>query len=144
MSFPQDCWDFEIKSSYGWIECVGCADRSAYDLTVHSNKTKQKLVVKESLTEPNVYQKLDIQLVAKPFGMKFKKDAKAVEAVIRGYSQEELTKFKAELEEKKCVSSDSTSDGYSDSFISGKLLSRLKAEQNTSLLMILSRSRKSL
>ena len=101
--YPQDCWDFEIKSSYGWIECVGCADRSAYDLTVHSNKTKQKLVVKESLTEPNVYQKLDIQLVAKPFGMKFKKDAKAVEAAIRGFSQEELAKFKFELDEKKCA-----------------------------------------
>ncbi|GHJ86788.1 hypothetical protein NliqN6_3190 [Naganishia liquefaciens] len=99
--YASDCWDFEIKSSYGWIECVGCADRSAYDLTVHSNKTKQKLVVKESLTEPNVYQKLDIQLVAKPFGMKFKKDAKAVEAAIRGFSQEELAKFKFELDEKK-------------------------------------------
>ncbi|KAJ9094413.1 hypothetical protein QFC21_005952 [Naganishia friedmannii] len=99
--YASDCWDFEIKSSYGWIECVGCADRSAYDLTVHSNKTKQKLVVKESLTEPNVYQKLDIQLEAKPFGMKFKKDAKTIEAVIRGYSQEQLAQVKAELEEKK-------------------------------------------
>ncbi|KAJ9112845.1 hypothetical protein QFC20_002173 [Naganishia adeliensis] len=99
--YASDCWDFEIKSSYGWIECVGCADRSAYDLTVHSNRTKQKLVVKESLTVPNVYQKLDVQLMAKPFGMKFKKDAKAVEAVIRGYSQEELAKFQAELAEKK-------------------------------------------
>jgi glycyl-tRNA synthetase (class II) len=25
--------------SYGWIECVGIADRSAYDLTAHSNET---------------------------------------------------------------------------------------------------------
>ena len=22
-----DCWDAELLSSYGWIECVGCADR---------------------------------------------------------------------------------------------------------------------
>ncbi|PUU77645.1 hypothetical protein B9Z19DRAFT_1128094 [Tuber borchii] len=35
-----DCWDAELLTSYGWIECVGCADRSAYDLTVHSNKTE--------------------------------------------------------------------------------------------------------
>ncbi|KAH6593045.1 hypothetical protein BASA61_004381 [Batrachochytrium salamandrivorans] len=34
-----DCWDAEIKSSYGWIESVGCADRSAYDLTAHSKRT---------------------------------------------------------------------------------------------------------
>lgn len=26
-----DCWDAELLTSYGWIECVGCADRSAYD-----------------------------------------------------------------------------------------------------------------
>jgi len=28
-----DCWDAECKTSYGWVECVGCADRSCYDLT---------------------------------------------------------------------------------------------------------------
>ncbi|KAI1422632.1 glycyl-tRNA synthetase 1 [Xylaria sp. FL1777] len=28
-----DCWDAELLTSYGWIQCVGCADRSAYDLT---------------------------------------------------------------------------------------------------------------
>ena len=31
---PQDCWDFEVECSYGWVECAGLADRSAYDLTV--------------------------------------------------------------------------------------------------------------
>src|SRR4051812_37130463 len=31
-----DCWDCELETSFGWIECVGCADRSAYDLTQHS------------------------------------------------------------------------------------------------------------
>ena len=24
-----DCWDAECKISSGWIECIGCADRSA-------------------------------------------------------------------------------------------------------------------
>lgn len=31
-----DCWDAECLTSYGWIECVGCADRSAYDLSQHT------------------------------------------------------------------------------------------------------------
>lgn len=35
--YAADCWDAEMETSYGWIECVGCADRSAYDLTVHMN-----------------------------------------------------------------------------------------------------------
>nr|AAG38542.1 glycyl tRNA synthetase [Pneumocystis carinii] len=46
------CWDAELLTSYGWIECVGCADRAAYDLTVHSEKTKEKLVVRELLPKP--------------------------------------------------------------------------------------------
>jgi glycyl-tRNA synthetase (class II) len=32
--YAEDCWDAEIECSYGWIECVGLADRSAYDLKV--------------------------------------------------------------------------------------------------------------
>ena len=34
--YAQDCWDAEIECSYGWIECVGLADRAAYDLKQHS------------------------------------------------------------------------------------------------------------
>jgi len=96
--YATDCWDFEIKSSYGWIECVGCADRSAYDLTVHQNKTKQKLVVKENLTEPNVYDRLEVTIDAKAFGMRFKKDAKVLDSTIREMSQDELASLKSRLE----------------------------------------------
>lgn len=32
--YAEDCWDAEVECSYGWIECVGLADRSAYDLRV--------------------------------------------------------------------------------------------------------------
>ncbi|MGH0160072.1 UNVERIFIED_CONTAM: hypothetical protein FKN15_040075 [Acipenser sinensis] len=39
-----DCWDAETKTSYGWIEIVGCADRSCYDLTCHARATKVPLV----------------------------------------------------------------------------------------------------
>lgn len=34
--YAADCWDAEIECSYGWIECVGIADRSAYDLRAHT------------------------------------------------------------------------------------------------------------
>ena len=50
--YAADCWDAELLTSYGWIECVGCADRSAYDLTVHAKKTGAPLVVRETLKEP--------------------------------------------------------------------------------------------
>lgn len=34
--YATDCWDAEIECTHGWIECVGIADRSAYDLKAHT------------------------------------------------------------------------------------------------------------
>ena len=49
-----DCWDAECLTSYGWIECVGCADRSAYDLTQHFNATGVELVAQRELSKPKI------------------------------------------------------------------------------------------
>ncbi|GJN15653.1 hypothetical protein PR202_gb02587 [Eleusine coracana subsp. coracana] len=46
--YAADCWDAEIECSYGWIECVGIADRSAYDLKAHSEKVSHLLPTKNS------------------------------------------------------------------------------------------------
>uniref|UniRef100_A0AAQ4NW42 Glycine--tRNA ligase n=1 Tax=Gasterosteus aculeatus aculeatus TaxID=481459 RepID=A0AAQ4NW42_GASAC len=56
-----DCWDAEAKTSYGWIEIVGCADRSCFDLQCHARATKVPLVF-----EPN----------KGALGKAYKKDAK--------------------------------------------------------------------
>lgn len=37
--YAEDCWDAEVECSYGWIECVGLADRSAFDLRVRSSSS---------------------------------------------------------------------------------------------------------
>ena len=41
--YAKDCWDAEIETSYGWIEAVGHADRSAYDLNAHMKVSKVNL-----------------------------------------------------------------------------------------------------
>jgi len=41
--YATDCWDAEIENSYGWIECVGIADRSCFDLNAHSAVTNAQL-----------------------------------------------------------------------------------------------------
>ncbi|KAI8913173.1 hypothetical protein BC831DRAFT_490331 [Entophlyctis helioformis] len=74
-----DCWDAEIQSSYGWIESVGCADRSAFDLTAHSKKTGEKLIARETLAEPIVRDALLLDINKSKFGPAFKKNAKAVQ-----------------------------------------------------------------
>ncbi|CCH60030.1 hypothetical protein TBLA_0C02180 [Henningerozyma blattae CBS 6284] len=90
--YATDCWDGELLTSYGWIECVGCADRSAFDLTVHSKKTKEKMVVRQKLEKPIEVTKYEIDLTKKLFGPKFRKDAPKVEAFLLNLSQEELEK----------------------------------------------------
>lgn len=96
--YASDCWDFEIQSSYGWIECVGCADRSAYDLTVHANKTKQKLIVQETLPEPKVVEKLECEFEMKKFGLQFRKDAKPIQRALEEMCQDDLAKVKNGLD----------------------------------------------
>jgi glycyl-tRNA synthetase len=44
-----DCWDAEIETSHGWVECVGIANRSAYDLESHSLASGCKLLAARKL-----------------------------------------------------------------------------------------------
>jgi glycyl-tRNA synthetase len=86
--YAADCWDAELLTSYGWVECVGCADRSAYDLTVHAKKTGAPLIVRQRLEEPISITEWQIDLNKKKFGPFFKKDAKSVEASVEALSQD--------------------------------------------------------
>ena len=95
--YAADCWDAEILTSYGWIECVGCADRSAYDLTVHSKKTGAPLCVREARSEPLHFDEWQVDLDMKKFGPKFKKDRKTVEAAVDALTQETREKLSLDL-----------------------------------------------
>ncbi|KAL8959145.1 MAG: hypothetical protein Q9193_003942 [Seirophora villosa] len=97
--YAVDCWDAELFTSYGWIECVGCADRSAFDLTVHTKKTGAPLYVRETRSEPLKIEEWQIDVDKKKFGPKFKKDGKTVEAAIEGLSQDLREKLSIELAE---------------------------------------------
>lgn len=65
-AFPQmahyssDCWDAEVETSYGWVECVGLAYRGAYDLTVHSKASKIELNAHEKFPEPRMVEQLKV------------------------------------------------------------------------------------
>ncbi|KAF2736908.1 glycyl-tRNA synthetase [Polyplosphaeria fusca] len=104
--YATDCWDAELLTSYGWIECVGCADRSAYDLTVHMKKTGTPLVVREPRKEPLKVEEYQCDIAKKAFGPKYKKDGKAVEAAIEALSQELREKLSLELEKEGKITID--------------------------------------
>lgn len=96
--YASDCWDCEILNSYGWTECVGCADRSAYDLTVHEKATGQPLRARELLKEPYVVEEWVPVLDKKKSGPKFKKDAKAVETALEELSQDMREKLSISMD----------------------------------------------
>lgn len=95
--YAADCWDAELQSSFGWIECVGCADRSAYDLTVHAKRTGAALYVRQARDQPLKFEQWEVALDKKRVGPKFKKDAKAIDDTLNGLSQEVLEKLSLEL-----------------------------------------------
>ncbi|KAI2849460.1 hypothetical protein CBS11350_2002 [Aspergillus niger] len=101
--YATDCWDAELQTTYGWIECVGCADRSAYDLTVHSRKTKEPLVVREPRREPLRVEEWQIDISKPKLGPLFKKNAKAVEAALIALSQSERESLATILEKKGII-----------------------------------------
>ncbi|KAK6912534.1 Anticodon-binding [Dillenia turbinata] len=78
--YAADCWDAEIECSYGWIECVGIADRSAYDLHAHT--------------------KLVIAPVKKELGLAFKGNQKMVVEALEAMDEKAAMEMKAELETK--------------------------------------------
>ncbi|XP_034257594.1 glycine--tRNA ligase [Pantherophis guttatus] len=73
-----DCWDAETKTSYGWIEIVGCADRSCYDLSCHARATKVPLVAEKLLKEPRIANIVQFEANKGAIGKAYKKDAKLV------------------------------------------------------------------
>lgn len=77
---------------------MGCADRAAYDLTVHAKRTGAPLCVRETRKEPLKIEEWQIDLDKKKFGPKFKKDGKAVESAIMDLSQELREKLHLDLD----------------------------------------------
>lgn len=104
--YAADCWDCELLNSYGWIECVGCADRSAYDLSVHMQATGQPLNVRETLKEPVRVEEFQAQLNKKKAGPKFKQDAGKVQAALDALTQDIREKLSLELEKEGKVEID--------------------------------------
>lgn len=95
--YAQDCWDAEILTSYGWIECVGNADRACYDLLQHSKATKVKFVAEKKLPAPVEVDIVEAQGNMALLGKSFKKEAKKIQEALQELSSEEVTALEAKL-----------------------------------------------
>ena len=103
-----DCWDVEVETDrFGWVEIIGIADRTDFDLKSHSTHSKEDLTVFIEYDEPKTITKLGVKPDMKKFGPLFKGDApkildslKNLDAAVIKKGFEEDGKFKLEIEGK--------------------------------------------
>jgi glycyl-tRNA synthetase len=96
--YAQDCWDAELHTSYGWIECVGHADRSAYDLEVHTAASKVDLSAREEFKTPKEVMVPMAKLNNKAIKDAFGKNQRPLREFFKQASPEQLLEVKAGLE----------------------------------------------
>eukprot|EP00579_Thalassiosira_antarctica_P007340 CAMPEP_0201883052 /NCGR_PEP_ID=MMETSP0902-20130614/15119_1 /ASSEMBLY_ACC=CAM_ASM_000551 /TAXON_ID=420261 /ORGANISM="Thalassiosira antarctica, Strain CCMP982" /LENGTH=684 /DNA_ID=CAMNT_0048411761 /DNA_START=14 /DNA_END=2071 /DNA_ORIENTATION=+ len=105
--YATDCWDLEIHSSYGWVECVGHADRACYDLHVHGKATKTPMLATLKLDEPREIEVAKLKFDRKSLGKSFKANqrvvASALEALAENWSDFEPIATALETEGKTTV-----------------------------------------
>ena len=95
--YAEDCWDAEIESTYGWVECVGMADRSAYDLNAHASKSKVDLSAYEKFAEPQEVTETVCEPNKQLLGKELKKDAKLVTDALADMCESDLLALGAKL-----------------------------------------------
>ena len=55
--YATECWDAEIYSErFGWVECVGIADRSAYDISAHIDSTGTDMYALRKYDKPKIVE----------------------------------------------------------------------------------------
>ncbi|KAK9823739.1 hypothetical protein WJX72_005053 [[Myrmecia] bisecta] len=101
--YAEDCWDAEVESSYGWVECAGLADRSAYDLRAHATKSKQDLAAREKFAEPRMMDVVVTTVNKQVIGKTFKRDAKAIQEALEQLGEDDALCLKADLEAGKAA-----------------------------------------
>jgi len=86
--YASDCWDLEIKSSYGWVECVGHADRACYDLDVHAKATKTPMVATVKLDKPQEKEVAKLKFDRKTLGKSFKGNQRVVSGLLEALAED--------------------------------------------------------
>lgn len=95
--YASDCWDAEIHTTYGWVECVGHADRAAYDLRVHSNKSKTDLSAQQVFDKPKTIEVATVKPNKGKIGKVFRGAAKVLLAHLEGLERTDALALKEQL-----------------------------------------------
>lgn len=84
--YATDCWDAEINTSFGWIEVVGIADRTDYDLKKHAEMSGEDLSVFIQYSEPIRVKRKKVVPKMNKIGPVFKERASAIVNALQSVS----------------------------------------------------------
>ena len=87
--YAKDCWDLEIMTRQGWIECGGLANRGSYDLKNHAEASGTSLMAERQLTEPKPVKIYGIKVKSPK---KFKKTPEVLKFV-KSMNQEQIQRI---------------------------------------------------
>ena len=88
-----DCWDAEVKTDqYGWVEIIGIADRTDFDLKSHIAHSKEDLSVFKEYDEPVTVTVTKPSFNMKKFGPTFKGDSPKAKELLENANPEEIQK----------------------------------------------------
>ena len=81
--YATDCWDAEIRSDrFGWVETVGLADRTDYDLNAHAKESGTPMTVFIQYDEPKKVPRRRIIPNMSVLGKQYRTKAKAIFEVL--------------------------------------------------------------
>jgi len=96
--YATDCWDAEVLlDRFGWVEIVGIADRTSYDLTAHAKRSEIELSVFVPFEKPIKVKRTAVTPDMKTIGPKFKGKAGKIMAALKAMKPEELDKPEVRL-----------------------------------------------
>lgn len=88
--YAADCWDAEVRTSHGWIEVVGHADRTSFDLSQHSEFSKRPLTAYEPFSDgPKTIIRVKAVPNKQALGKEFKSEAQRLITHLETLSSEE-------------------------------------------------------
>ena len=99
--YATECWDAELFSErFGWIECVGIADRSAYDLKSHIDSSGKDMYALRKYEKPKSVEVKKIIPKMNELGPLFKGQAGKIKAILESMEFKDTKKIEINIDGK--------------------------------------------
>ncbi|GAG65621.1 unnamed protein product [marine sediment metagenome] len=100
--YATECWDAELYSErFGWVECVGIADRSAYDLRSHIDSSGTDMYALRKYDEPKVVDVKKLVPNMGALGPLFKDKAGKIKTLLENMDVKDTKNISVEVDGKK-------------------------------------------